>query len=64
MWQVAEEHWKHRICRQMMMLAAQHSLLGVDDVDELWLERGPSHEEPVNIRLSAELLAVVSSHRP
>lgn len=38
------------------------SLPGVDDGDELWLERGAAHQEPINIRLAGQLLAVIAVH--
>ena len=37
--------------------------LGVDDFDELWLERCSAHKETVDVLLGGELLAGSTSHR-
>ena len=39
------------------------SVAGVDNLDEVWLERGSTHEESIDVSQLTQLHTVISSHR-
>lgn len=47
----------------LQMRRKMHLLAGIDDVHELWLERGAANEETIDVGLLGQLLGIGGRHR-